>query len=232
MNVPPPPPTSRPDGGNRALKILLVVLVFVGIPCIVGVFFLMNLFKKGLQVMNETLMPVASCAANIESARDAMLAYAKDHNGFLPKADRWQEEIRPYYEKEFAARGSQKVDVLGQRFELKPFPKEGAWYCETGTENNTGIAFNAKIAGAKLADVKDPRSTALLFEIEKPRLNAVEEYAPKPKSSAPKMFGESRDWMVVYVEGEGPFSSGSYSKDPRFRVEFEERKEAAPSSEK
>lgn len=44
-------------------------------------------------------MGLVSCSINGDLARDAVLAYALDHEGKLPDAKSWQDDIKPYYER-------------------------------------------------------------------------------------------------------------------------------------
>ncbi|MBL8087952.1 MAG: hypothetical protein JNM85_07785 [Chthonomonas sp.] len=197
----PQSPPARSD--NTALKVVLVVLVFVLVPCIVLSFIGYNFLKKGVSAMSESIMPTAACAANFEYVRDSALAYAGDHNGALPPSKDWQAALEPYYRK-LSARLGESKEFMGTKFEIKPLPKDKPWSCETGPKTpNTGITFNLDVAGKKLSDITNPESTVLFFETPEVRLNAATPYVPQPKSTAPKIIaGEARDWFVVNIKGE------------------------------
>jgi|GEM_PF-1220205 len=217
MSMPPPIPGSPlPRQGNSTLKILAVVLIFVGVPCILGGFFLTTMFKQGVKTLGSNIVPMVSCAYSYEQARDALLQYARDHDGKLPPAETWEDAVRPYFSKlvkDLPPGGK----VLDQEFRIKPFPTEGVWGCEVDGKVTTGIAFNQELGGLALTAIKNPGQTILLYEVAKPGRNLNAKYSPAPKSESPKMFGQPRAWITLHVEGEGPYSSQEYSsKSPMF----------------
>lgn len=234
MNDMKPPPVPGQGSNNTALKIVLVVLFFVIVPCGVLGYFAMQLGKSALTAMSDTFMPVASCAMNFEFSRDAALDYAKDHKGILPSAAHWADEIEPYYRKLAAKNMSKSAEVLGTKFEFKAFPKEGVWTCDNGPKQaKTGIAMNVQLAGKKLSEITDPKGTILFFETTEPKRNDAQEFVAKSKSSAPKVFGsESRDWITVPIVGESNFELNS-KKGARVRFDAgnETKDPAAKSGE-
>ena len=68
------------------------------------------------------------------------------------------------------------------------------------------------MAGKKVADIKDPNKTVMFYETDKVGKNLAMKYAPLPKSNAPKLMNEQRDWIVYYIEGnDDPLKSSSSS---------------------
>lgn len=185
---------------NSGNKVLIVILVIIAVMCVgliaagVGMYFwTMNLVKT-------TFIPTAQCAVGFEELRAALLDYAKDHDGKLPKAETWQDDVKPYYAK--VKLGSEQNKDVPAGFEIKKFPLDGDWGCKISDKDMTGIAFNKDLSEMKVADIKDPYTTVLLFEIEKPSKNANEIYVPRSKTNAPRIImGERRDWFRVTVQG-------------------------------
>lgn len=205
-------PTSRqPASGN---KVLVIVLVVFGVLCLGMVALGVVGFMSCRNVLQNTVMPMVSCGIAYEEVREAMFAYAKDHDGKLPNAATWEDDVRPYFA---------KVDLITKEnadapsgFRIRKMPVEGPWGCKIGPEEYTGMAFNKDLSGKKLADIKDAHSTVLLFEVEKSGKNLSEPYSPRSTMNAPKLFGESRGWMWIPVEGKNPFGSkgGKFGEPP------------------
>lgn len=192
-----PQPTNR---GSNPLKILLIILVFIGVPCLVGGYFIFNLLKDGMKMMGDTLMPAVSCAMNFDYVHQATTQYTADHDGKLPGAN-WQSDIEPYYRKLSAKMGKESVEMMGTKLEMKSFPKDGEWSC-TQMDVTTGIALNKAIVGKKMSEIAD-KSVAMYFETEKPGKNLVLDYKTPEAAKAPKMMGKSRDWLRVNLDGTG-----------------------------
>lgn len=197
MSMSPPPfnPSEMPAPrrSNSSLKIVLLILFLVCVPCIglvaVGGYFGFNLFGKG--------MKMASCAIAFEDVRDAIMTYANEHDGTLPNAKTWQTDITPYYAKVTATHKD-----MGP---IKLMPAAGPWGCDNGDNQLTGIAYNSALSGKKLKNIENPYGTVLLFEVEKPELNATAVYVPRPKSTGPLFFGQHRAWMTIPVQGTSNF---------------------------
>lgn len=211
MSMSPPPfsPSEMPAArkSSSSLRVVLLILFLVCVPCIglvaVGGYFGFNLFGKG--------MKMASCAIAFEDVRDAMMTYANEHDGKLPNAKTWQTDIKDYYGKVIATHKD-----MGP---IKIMPISGPWGCDNGDEMHTGMAFNSALSGKKLKDIENPYGTVLLFEIEKPALNASAVFEPKPKSTGPMFFGSHRPWMTIPVQGQSNFG-----KNGSMRVDVETSK--------
>lgn len=200
-SIPPPfegygqPPQARKD--KTGLIILIVVLSVIGI-CVIGV----GAFSWfGFQAMQK-VMPMAGCAITYEAMNDSLHAYAKDHDGKLPKASEWQDALRPYVEKELGAMKEELKDAPGF-LNFKIMDPKGQWGCYLGEgEKMTGFAFNTDISEIKSDDIPDRQRTPIIFETEEPAktANFAEKYAPKDFSKSPALFGEHRGWAVVTWE--------------------------------
>jgi len=218
VNVPPsynvPPPYTAPKKSNTSKLILLAVLL-VCVPCVVLIGGGLFAFRKGVTMLNEQVIPMASCVENHTLLRDAAKEWAKNHGGKLPAGENWQatiiEDYKKLYMKEFS--GSNK-EVFGLKFDIKEGTADKPFECANPNNVITGIAYNKAIAGMKLDDIKDQDKTMMFFEIEKPELNAVKDYVELPKSTSPTIMGEHRDWMRMPIVGDIVF-------DQKFRRQTE-----------
>jgi prepilin-type processing-associated H-X9-DG protein len=87
----------------------------------------------------------ASCLSNTKSISLRLLIYAQDHDGRLPEADRWTDEIMPYA-------GNKNIFLC---------PK----HSRPGSPQVTcSYAFNRALSGKNIADIKDPAHMILIFE--------------------------------------------------------------------
>jgi hypothetical protein len=187
MEAPPPymPPPRKSNTG------LIVGLIIGGVflCCLLPVGLLVG---GGLWFANKAF-PLASCSIAYEDARDAIRAYADDHNGNLPAAATWQDDVRPYYQK-----------IIKQHKELGPIklmPADGAWGCDADKNMRTGMAFNDDLAGKKFSDFAMSRDV-LLYEIKQATMNAHGKYVPLPESDAPQIvFGQPRGWFIIRATG-------------------------------
>lgn len=212
MNVPPPfspPPTPRKK--NNTGLIIGIVLACVLIPCIgVGVLMLL-----GVNWVKNTAFPMASCAIGFEQVRQAIGDYADAHDGKFPQAETWQDDVKSYY----GAIMKNRAEDLGP---IKPMDPNGDWGCKIDDSRMTGMAFNSELSGKKVADVKDPYGTVLIFEIEKAMKNAHEKYRPRSKASSPQIImGESRGWLKMMVKGRS--SDGFGDEDSKFKFKVDDK---------
>lgn len=220
MATPPPfqSPTGSEQTSRRGLKVFLAIFVFVLVPCGIGGYFLFNLTKKLVKLAGENIIPVANCALSMQAMRDAMVLYANAHGGVLPKAENWQKDIQPFYKQALSKRDFQKSMPGNFPSELRitPIAPEAEWACSFANGVKTGIAFNKDLAGKKLADIKEPKTTILLFEVAKPGTNLAEPFKPLARADSPKILGSNRDWITMPVEGEMTYTMGE--NDAKMKV--------------
>jgi hypothetical protein len=197
METPPPyyPPTA-PAKKNNTLLILVIVFAVIAV-CCVGGFAVMGYF--GFQAAKQ-VMPVGECVMNFENMRDAMYAYAKDHEGKLPPAENWEDEVRQYY----------AAEVKKENLEENPFislmPIDGPWGCRLSDEARSGMAYNLDVAGQELE--KLARNTILVFEVPQPGEDLALKFESQGDSGE-VVFGEKRPFMEMPVGGEMNFEAGS-----------------------
>lgn len=195
-----PPPFAQPGPvpGKKNNTPLILVIIFVAFAC-VCVLPAVLLYNVGKFALKEGL-PMAQCGIAFEHVREALEEYAKEHDGTLPKAATWQDDVRPYYRKI----AEKAKDELGP---IEPMGADEPWGC-TQESGMTGIAFNEALGGKKLADIKDPEGTPLIFEVEKPSPNAHEAFKRRDRATGPMIMNEHRDWIVVNVKGSQSIKAG------------------------
>ena len=206
---------SRQQSGNKVWVWLLVAVGGLCLLCIGGLFFgVKSLFNVGFKM--------ASCMMDGELAKNAVLAYAKEHDGKLPSAETWQDDIRPNYERLYnKAIGEMDPNKMPSWVDIKIAKPGEVLECEMGSNGKTGFAFNDALGGKNISDFKDPFSTILIWETTSPAYNAHGN--PDSRSAtdpALKMFGHKRKWMDFPLEGEAdPFKSGNTKMDIKITPE-------------
>ncbi len=201
---------------------MIIVLACIMIPCIgiiaVGYF--------GFNMVKQNLGPFVGCAMSYEAVRDGVIDYTKDHDGKLPSAETWQDDVKPYYKKVIA----KNRDEYGP---FKPIDADGEWGCKTSESDMTGMAFNSNLSGKKIDDIKDPESTILIFEIEKAMHNAHAPYKLRSKSSSPLFFGKPRGWLEWPIRGDnkGDFDFSESNGQVKIRTKMGTSDKSSDDSE-
>lgn len=190
-----PPPYAPPKQKNNTTLIIMIVLGIVGCGCLAiigfGAFFGFKIFGQ--------LKPLAGCAISFESVHKAMLTYTAENGGKLPKAETWQDDLRPYVAKELSQVKEAPFDIISA---------DGNWGCSR--QDNapmTGMAFNSEFSGKPIAEAQS-KNGVLLFEIEAARRNAAQPYKPLDPNKSEKFMGMRRGWMVVFANGRPDFVGG------------------------
>jgi len=136
----------------------------------------------------------AGCAISYSQVQQGLLNYAQAHNGKLPKAETWQDDVREDYRK-----------LMKSKKEMGPIdqmPAEGDWGCKDSEGVMSGMAFNTDLSGKKLDDIKDRYSVVLLFETEHPGKNLHEKFKERDFFTSPKILGKNRGWMQIGLSGQ------------------------------
>lgn len=187
METPPYAPPRRKSNTGLIIGIVVGVLVLC---CILPVALIGGAGVWGFSKAKS----MVECAVNIKDVRDSLIRYADDHEGKLPPAASWQDDIGPYFTKV-------STENKDQRGPFKAWTVSGTWQCSTeGT--GTGVALNLDLAGKDLKSVKSRFDTILLFEVSKTGRNLAEKYVKRPFSESPKMFNKPRGWVEIAVEGD------------------------------
>ncbi|MEN6642049.1 MAG: hypothetical protein ABFE08_06350 [Armatimonadia bacterium] len=113
------------------------------------------------------------CSDNVEKIGEAILEYAEQHDGILPSARTWMDQIKSYLENE---------QVLK---------------CPAARDLRYGYAFNEKLSKVRLDSILDDEHTPLVFESSLGARNACAK-----ASSASQMARHNKGGFVVYVNGD------------------------------
>jgi hypothetical protein len=177
-----PPPKKSNTG-------LIIGLVIGGIflCCILPVG---ALFGGGFWLFNKA-KDMGTCFIAFENVKKAVVNYASAHDGKLPKADTWQDDVRDEYRKVMIPK-----DQLGP---LNQMPAEGDWGCKDSNGIMSGMAFNSELSGKKIGNEV---SSVLIYETEHPSKNQHAPYKRLDPNTSPLLFGQHRGWCYVTVGGE------------------------------
>lgn len=180
----PPPQYAPPRKKSNTGLIIGLILGGIGICCIGGI--AVMIFGVGWFFRN--LGPVVECTLNYEVVRESMKAYADEHEGKLPAAANWQDELAPYVQ-----RASAKYNKKNNPF--KSMSADGEWGCKTDA-TRTGMAFNDKYNGKKIQDARTDDGV-IVFETVETGRNLHKDYLPLDRASSPKVMGKNRGWFTI-----------------------------------
>lgn len=200
-----PPTYAPPRKKSNTGLIIGLILGGIAICCIGGVALL---FFGGAWLVKKAI-PIAECQMNYEVVKDSMTAYADAHDGALPSADKWQDELAPYAEKAVAAYGKKEDNPF------KVLDPHGEWGCVTD-DVKTGMAFNDKYSGKKLSEARMDDGV-VIFETEATGRNLHEMYVEKDKKTSPKFMNQPRGWFTIH--GASGVRAGSKTS---FNVKYED----------
>lgn len=188
MNVP-PPYMPAPRKSNTGLIVGLII-GGVCLCCILPVGLLVGggfwAFKNGKGIVQ--------CSMAFQSVNRAVQKYASAHDGKLPKAESWQDDVKDYYR--------QSMLPKDQAGPFEQMPADGDWGCKESDGTQTGMAFNSDLSGKALSSIKDQFGTIMIFETAHPSRNQHESYKPQPFETSPLMFGKHRGWLKSSVSGQ------------------------------
>lgn len=142
--------------------------------------------------MDDTMVLIA-CDNSLEATRLAIRKYASEHDGVLPKAETWQDDVRPYLgELKSPGRDARMMDP------------QGLWGCYlTDRITMTGMAYNTEMSGRKLDEVIGTK--ILVFEVEVPKRNAHEPFRRRAHETSPTTRGSGttfhRGWRTMPLDG-------------------------------
>lgn len=185
-----PPPV--PKKTNTVLIIVLVVLGAL-ILCCGGIgglsFYFFNKMKGFI-----------GCMAHYPLVYQATKDYAKAHDGKLPDAKNWQDEIAPYYEVKATSQNSKILNMGNAKGDLGCPADNGA--------PATGIAFNDKLSGKSMQKEEDNGNPVLFFEVAKTGRNLHFPYKMQKGTSPQTLVGKPRPWLWINLDGTMPNMKG------------------------
>ncbi len=192
------PPQFNPPRQQSSNKIWLWLLLALGVFCIVcaiGGFFM-------FRTVMDAGMGLVSCSMNGDLARDSVLAYALDHDGKLPNAATWQDDVRPYYERLYNKLMSDSdLKDVPDFFNLKVAAPGAVLECDLGGGKKSGFAYNSQIAGKNTSEFTSPTTTIVIWENDAPLYNANGDPATR-SAIPPAIMGDKRDWIDCMIEGQ------------------------------
>lgn len=177
------PPVQRSNN-----KLLWGIVIGVVSLCCLGVIGLV-VFGYGLV---RKAIPLVVCGVRFERVRDAVVAYANEHNGKLPDAKTWEDDIQAELAQSSSKLKEEQRDLGG----FKAGEQVGCVF----ENSTTGIAFNSELSGKKLDDIKD-KSIVLLYEVPAAKHNAAGPYKLSTEPG-PKFMNVNREWFTAPVEGD------------------------------
>jgi len=185
----PPPYMPAPKKSNTGLIIGLII-GGVFLCCVLPI----GLMGGGAFWVFNKAKGIVQCGMAFQNVKNGVLKYAAAHDGKLPKAETWQDDVKRYY-----AESMTPKDQAGPFEQMSP---DGDWGCKESDGTMTGIAFNSDLSGKKLDSIKDQLGTVLLFETERASHNLHEKYKPRPFETSPMMLGKHRGWLKSSVSGQ------------------------------
>ncbi|MFP3904631.1 MAG: thioredoxin family protein [Armatimonadota bacterium] len=126
----------------------------------------------------------SNCLANLKQLGLGAMMYAEDHDGTLPDADKWMDELEPYVKNEALLK------------------------CPASPDVEYGYAMNADLSGAGLDDIKSPADTVLFYDSTLGTRNASGSGDSLP---APPRHMQGNG--VVFADGHATIAPGSPNFD-------------------
>lgn len=188
MTTPPPFGTQYQEPRRRNNTLLIALLI--GVPIVACIGFIAFGLVAGLSAFRQ-VAPTIGCAATYGYIQSGLKAYVKEHDGKLPPAATWQDDIVPFVLK--AVDGEEKIPFI-------EFQPRGEWTCGAG-DVVYGIAFNTAFSEAVVADIENPADAVLVFETTERGRNLHETYEPKDPATAPSRFG-NKGWITMTADWE------------------------------
>jgi prepilin-type processing-associated H-X9-DG protein len=119
-----------------------------------GALFLLTFGFCAYPVLKDFLFPsgakYGSCQMNLKQLATGLLMYAEDYSGRLPPAASWSAAIRTF---------NNNPEVF---------------HCPIRTRQRFGYAFNSRLSGATIDNIKTPEKVPMLFETSQDRDNAAD----------------------------------------------------------
>jgi len=205
------PPPYVPPAPKKSKTGLIVGLILGGVVlcCILPIGLLVG---GGFYAVNKT-KDFVTCGTTYAVAQQALGDYVKANNGKLPTADKWSDQLRPF----FSARAKKIPEQMRIIADVSASSDFG---CKSEGGPATGMAFNKELSGKNTKDIKD-KGVIALFEVPRSGKNLSEVYKPQPEASSPKTMGRPRGWITAPLEGSVKAGSGTFNVNNEGIVEVE-----------
>jgi len=195
----PPSPKRR----NTTLIVVLILLGVILLLCAGCAGFVFYFLKKSGSFIG--------CITHYQLALQATKSYANGHDGKLPDAAKWQDEIAPYYQTK--GKTSNSIIDFGNA--------DGNLGCAGGPGGPaTGMAFNSELSGKKLNAVINEQTPIIFFEVplKDPNKfkNLHEPFKMLLGKSPQTIMGQPRDWLWIDLYGNLHGSNQNFQSEKRF----------------
>ena len=209
-----PPPYGMPPkkSGNPLIWVFVAIVAFCCLAVIGGGALIFATARQG-----GAMLP---CMMTTSAALNGITKYAEE-KGTYPDADKWQEQISPYYleaqkkmQAEFEKEGKDVPFGIDKWFRMSDITAPLAC-SEDGVK--TWLSYNSDVSGKKVEDIKEPGKTVVLFESTVEKLNASAPYKKMDSKGSPKVMGQNRGWWLGYADGE----IGSTEENSKTKMDFE-----------
>ena len=184
-----PPSFTPPVKKSGGSKIWLWILLGFGVCCVLPVILLGGLSLWGINKFKD----LGACMINIDAVTKGFDDYAAAHNGKLPPAATWQDDIKPYVAKHLDTKGKDTGPI-------KLMKADGEWGCTNDSGVQYGFAYNTEVAGKVKSALK--QDEVLYFEVPHSTHNQAMKYAPQDLATGRQLFGKPFGWLFVRVSGE------------------------------
>lgn len=167
--------------------------------CVVGGAFGWRFFQG---VAGQAINAVA-CGVDLQAARASIKKYASEHDGQLPPAATWQDDVKPYFETERnKLEESDIVEAKAIGVDVRLSDPSGVWGCHMGNGKWQAFVYSKDLAGKKISEVKNPTELVLLWEGPESGRNLTGQYEKKAPTSDMTIAGEKRNYLKITLDGD------------------------------
>jgi hypothetical protein len=143
----------------------------------------------GIKSAVKVASPMLGCSSSLADFRDAVVAYAKKHDGKLPPAKTWEDDVRPYLVH------TKMPDIL-----QGASPKAADESCDPAAPSE--IVYNSSLAGKPLSSIDPSEERIVLFEAAGTGPNKSQRFEVQPFASSPRVFNSPRGWIQQPLYGD------------------------------
>ncbi len=139
--------------------------------------------------------PILECGFKTYAANNAVIDFAR-RTGKFPPAATWQDAIIADFQKvrdEMLAQRPDDIRDLGLTLPEPGEPLVCTWEAESSS-----IAFNSDLSEKPFSEVKP--DTIVVFEVKSSGKNLTEKYKERSRLDAPRLRGETRDWLELKID--------------------------------
>ncbi len=177
------------------------VLIGVGAACLLLCGFGGFAAYKGVTAAAGQVGPLFACQIDIQAARNSILDYAEAHNGKLPSAKNWQDDIKPFYGMRHAE-AAKEVKNAPDFMNVKFSSIDGVLGCQLASGKVQAFTYNETFSGQDLTAELRNSQEFVLFESASAVRNSFGKYTSPPVTSEMIVLNEKRDWIKIRLSGD------------------------------